>query len=124
MSETKTVYEDLKGFLRAPVPLVTTTAYTVSILPEDDINYRYYAITVEWRRGLGWAISCMGFVLGADGEWVVDRAPDDGREEWLESHHFGQATALEMATEAAPHVECNGITAFEAWHKTVGKAAS
>jgi len=58
-----------------PPPIrVTTTRYTVSELPETDINYKHAAVHVEYRgQRLGggelWVVLNVGAQLHPDGEW-------------------------------------------------------
>lgn len=80
-----------------PEPTVRTSAYTVSVLPEDDINYKFYAVRVE-RRGSGvWIVEHQGAQLHPDGSWR-----DHDYFSWPDAD-----TALARAREAAPHITVN-----------------
>jgi hypothetical protein len=93
-------------------PTVTPTVYTVSLLPEDDINFSAYALTVAYRGAGMWTVTHgAGVYLDAAGEWTGD------------AHHeqlapaaprlFPLTDALRLAGEAAPSVAVNGITAAD-----------
>lgn len=100
-----------------PEPTVRPAAYTVCLLPEDDINAHVYAITVEYRGEGRWAVVHCGSCLGADGEWEFGVKPYGRGDGWLAAHRFNLDTALRLAKEAAPHVTVNGITAAEAYRR-------
>lgn len=94
-------------------PTVRVTEYTVSVLPEDDINASAYAVTVAYRgRGL-WAVLLRSFCLGRDGEWDFEMLPSSREDEWLAEHRFTREEALELAKAEAPHISVNGRTAAE-----------
>jgi hypothetical protein len=102
-------------------PLATSraTRYEVSILPEDDINYSVFTITVQYRGNGRWAVqrgehSC----LGADGTWVQGVQEYDRGEDWLFNHRFDLDTALHLARKAAPRISVNGHTALDAYRRT------
>lgn len=92
----------------------TATTYTVSLLPDDDINHHSYAITVEYRGNDRWAVMHQRWCLGTDGDWEFEPRPSDREEDWLASHRFPLNKALELAEAAAPDVEVNGRTATQA----------
>jgi hypothetical protein len=99
---------------------VTTrpTTYTVSALPEDDINADLFAITVEYRgRGL-WAVKRLSQCLAADGSWSYEPTPSGREDDWLAEHRFSREEALRLAEAAAPGVTVNGITVAEALRRT------
>lgn len=52
-----------------PEPHVQVAEYTVSLLPDDDINALVYALTVQYRGDGRWAVVRAGSCLGADGTW-------------------------------------------------------
>lgn len=58
-----------------PQPTVRVTRYTVSVLPESDINYRHGAVHVEYegrfsgRYGEMWSVRNLGAYLWPDGSW-------------------------------------------------------
>lgn len=89
------------------------TEYTLSGLPEEDINYSSFAIKVAYRgRGL-WAVTHHGYCLGRNGDWDYESVPSERTDEWLTGHRFGRDEALRLAREAAPKVRVNGMTAAE-----------
>jgi hypothetical protein len=98
-----------------PAPTVQPTAYRVSVLPEDDVNHRLYAVAVTYCGAGKWAVvSNLDECLGADGTWADGIKPYGRGDEWLAAHRFDEATALKLATEAAPHVEIMGRSAADA----------
>jgi hypothetical protein len=94
-------------------PVARVTEYTVSVLPEDDINASSYAITVAYRGRDLWAVSRHRQCLGRDGEWDWESLPSERTDEWLAEHRFTEQEALRLAREAAPGIRCNGLTAVE-----------
>ncbi len=90
------------------------TGHTICALPADDVNYRHYAITVEYRSDGMWAVCSGGFCLGTDGEWEYEPSSSNRDDDWLASHRFDEQTALQLAEEQAPLMTCNGITVQEA----------
>lgn len=92
-----------------PDPIVTTTRYTVSVLPADDINHRYFALTVELTPR-GWAVHDGHAGYDADGTTHVG--------ETLRHPHADREAALALARRLAPGLTVNGHTATDAWHRT------
>lgn len=90
------------------------TEYTICALPEGNVNYRHYAITVEWRGDGRWAVCSGGFCFGTDGEWEYEPRPSERDDDWLDTHRFDEQSALRLAEEQAPLMTCNGITVQEA----------
>jgi hypothetical protein len=89
---------------------VEPTAFKVSALPEEDVNSRYFTLTVEYRgRGL-WAVMHMGSCLGSDGEWDWEPLSSSREDDWLETHRFDRETAIELAKAALPDLNVNGLT--------------
>ena len=96
-------------------PIVQPTEYSVSCLPDDDINSYAFGLTVRYRGAGRWAVqrgehAC----LGADGEWADGVKEYDRGDDWLAAHRFDLDTALRLAKEAAPHVTVNGHTVADA----------
>ncbi|MGK5628566.1 hypothetical protein [Streptomyces sp. URMC 123] len=96
-----------------PAPTVQATRYTVSCLPEDDVNARHYEITVEYRGGGRWAVTRFSTCLGVDGTWALGIKPYDRGDDWLDAHRFDLDTALHLAKKAAPSVTVNDVTAAD-----------
>ncbi|MFD0035568.1 hypothetical protein ACFVJK_46845 [Streptomyces sp. NPDC127172] len=92
-----------------PDVIVSITRYTVSVLPADDINHKYFALHVELKPR-GWIVT--------DGHEYY--GPDGGREySQSTAHHFADYDdALDLAKGMAPHLSLNGDTATEAYHRT------
>jgi hypothetical protein len=93
-----------------PEPTVRPTHYEVSLLPENDINYHAFAITVQYRGAGRWAVVRHESCLGDDGSWEFGVKPYDRGDDWLDAHRFDLETALKLAKEAVPHVTVNGHT--------------
>jgi hypothetical protein len=96
-------------------PTVRATRYEVSLLPEDDINYRHYALKVERRRDGAWIVTD-GF-RWMDTELTFHDRPYEQCLHDLE-------TALRLAREAAPHVRVNRWTAADALRQREAEEAS
>ena len=94
-------------------PQVRPTRYEVSVLPEDDINYPFYALGVEDRGNGRWAVVRHRQCLGVDGEWSWESIPSERDDGWLAALRFDLDTALDLARKAAPGVVVNGIAAVE-----------
>ncbi|MFF3928195.1 hypothetical protein [Streptomyces hirsutus] len=89
--------------------LVSVTRYTVSVLPADDINHRYFALHVE-LKSRGWVVHNGHEFYTEAGVWEPGQAT---------AHHFADYDdALAVARKAAPDVTVNGHTAVEAYQRT------
>jgi hypothetical protein len=102
--------QELAGLDGLPQPVRTTTAYSLSLLPETHVNYRAYLLTIALDGGGLWTVTHGAEVyLDADGKWTdafEDHAPTS-------DHLFPIADALRLAQQALPHVAVNGITAAD-----------
>lgn len=88
-------------------PIVTITRYTVSVLPVDDINHRYFALTVELTARGEWVVHDGHGAYSADGTWTQGR---------LGAHPFADySDAIALAKRLAPAVTVNGRTATDAF---------
>lgn len=98
-------------------PTVQVTEYTVSVLPDEDINRSSYEIKVAYRGADRWAVLHRSWCLGRSGEWSYESMPSGRTDEWLTEHRFTEAEALERAKWEAPRITVNGLTAAEiqAW---------
>lgn len=95
-------------------PRVRATRFEVSLLPEDDVNYRSFRVLVEERDGYGWTVHDGHACLSAAGVWDGVGISVYGNDEaWIVAHRFDRETALRLAREAAPGVTVNGVTAAE-----------
>lgn len=98
------------------LPEVTAqaTRYVVSLLPEDDINWKFFLLCVDWRRD--------GYP--GEGRWIVHDGHRGCDSQGLPSTEKNSAprfdldTALAIAKKAAPHVVVNGHTALDAYRRT------
>lgn len=82
------------------------TEHTVCGLPEDNVNWRHYAIKVQRRGSTGrWLICWPGYYLDSSGEW----SPSMG-----DADEFSEDQALRIAGDLALTLEVNGITVAEA----------
>lgn len=92
-----------------PSVLVSVTRYTVSVLPADDINHRYFALSVELTPR-GWIVTDGHSGYDADG------VRHHGKARW---HPFADYDdALAVARRLAPGLTVNGHTATDAYHRT------
>lgn len=108
-----------------PAPTVSPARYTVSLLPESDVNYRLYVVEVMYWGDGHWGVinGATDTRLGIDGAWADGIKPYGRGDDWLDAHRFDLDTALRLAQEAAPHVIVNGRTAADAYRLTVGEAS-
>jgi hypothetical protein len=96
---------------------VQITRYEVSLLPEGDINRKYFTLFVEhWGKGV-WGVHDGAASYDIDGD-RSDGLKPYGREGWEALNRFDLDTALAVAKEAAPHVVVNGHTATDAYYRT------
>jgi hypothetical protein len=112
---------DVRAGLAAVLALVErdypATEYTLSPLPEGDINSTAFEVKVAYRgRGL-WAVSRHRQCLARSGEWDWESIPSERTDEWLAEHRFPLDEALRLAREELPNLRVNGMTAAEvsAW---------
>jgi hypothetical protein len=97
-----------------PEVLVSVTRYTVSVLPSDDINHRYFSLYVELKPR-GWVVHNGHDFYTADGAWEPGQAT---------ARHFADhEDALAVARKAAPDATVNGITAVDAYRRTYSATA-
>ena len=93
---------------------ITPTRYTVSALPEDDINASTWSITVEYRGRGKWAVMHHGYCLGLgeDGnlDWDYEPSPSNRDDDWLERHRFALETAQKLARVNLPNLQINGLS--------------
>jgi hypothetical protein len=86
------------------------TQYTVCALPEDDIEWYHWAITVEHRGDGKWAVCHMGSTMTKTGRWTWERSSSNRGEGYLRAHRHDLDTALSLAQEAALTIKVNGMT--------------
>jgi hypothetical protein len=91
-------------------PAVRVSRYTVSCLPESEVDRGSWDIDVEERGGGRWAVlKRVGQCLGSDGRFVYEPSPSNRTDEFLAAHRFGLDEALALARRAAPEVVVNGM---------------
>jgi hypothetical protein len=92
-----------------PEVIVAVTRYTVSVLPADDTNHRYFALDVELTPR-GWIVTDGHSGYDADG------TAHHGETRW---HPFADYDdALAVARRLAPGLTVNGHTAVDAYRRT------
>ncbi|MEU6054278.1 hypothetical protein ABZ829_28135 [Streptomyces xanthochromogenes] len=98
-----------------PEPTVRAVEYTVSCVPEDNLDSHSFELRVQYRGAGQYAVIRHGHsCLGADGTWDQGIKPYGRGDEWLAAHRFDLDTALRLAKAAAPHVTVNGFTVTDA----------
>ena len=112
-------------------PAVTTTAttYSVSCLPDDQVDGGTWTITVRFIGGWEyreprpadqqWVVEHCGFYLDRDGGWW---SPPGLAERWHE-HRFSFEDAMRLAKEHAPKLEINGLTVADVLERRRKRAA-
>jgi hypothetical protein len=91
------------------------TSYDVSVWPPgtECMDSDTWKLTVEYRGRGKWAVMRHRICLGSDGEWDWESIPSEREDEWLATHRFPLAEALDLARRHAPLVRINGMTAAE-----------
>jgi hypothetical protein len=99
-----------------PEPTVQTCRYLISCLPEGHPERFLFTVQVEYRGDGKWAVTNRTRLLGYDGQWSFGFHWRDGGEpstddecdeyekqhgEWIAAHRFDEATAPELAKQAA-----------------------
>jgi len=95
--------------LAEPEVIVTITRYTISVLPADDINHKYFALHVELKPR-GWVVHNGHEFYTAEAGWEPSQT--------LARHFADYDDALAVAREAAPDLTLNGRTAAEVYRLT------
>ena len=94
-----------------PEATVLATEYSISCIPEDDINATVFQVRVQYRGANRYAVIRGGdMCLGADGTWDFGVKEYDRGDAWLDAHRFDLDTALRLAKEQARLVTVNGRT--------------
>ncbi|WP_199552653.1 hypothetical protein [Streptomyces sp. N35] len=101
-----------------PVAVAWTTSIQVSVLPEDNINRKFFTINVEYRGANRWAVARHGECLSIGETWEHEPTSSERDEAWLATHRFDLATALHLAKQTAPHLCVNGETAVDSYRRT------
>jgi hypothetical protein len=97
-----------------PEATARPSSYTVSILPERNIDTHLFEIRVEERGQIDgttrWAVVRMGYCLNRRGRWDYEMLPSSRTDRWIAGHRFDLETALRLAKKAAPLITVNGFT--------------
>ncbi len=112
-----TVRERLTAVLALVERDYPATEYTLSPLPEGDINSTAFQIKVAYRGHGLWAVSRHQQCLARSGGWDWESIPSERTDAWLAEHRFPLAEALRLAREELPKLRVNGMTAADvaAW---------
>lgn len=94
----------------APEPTVKVTAYSVSCLPETNINAPHFTARAEYRGRGGWAVTDGFHVYAADGSRAHEHIPTERTEEFLARFRHGELEAVALAKRIAPTLVVNGYT--------------
>ncbi|MFI2081489.1 hypothetical protein ACH43Y_14215 [Streptomyces rubiginosohelvolus] len=89
---------------------VTVTRIEVSLLPEGDINRKYYRLFVERTVRGTWTVHDGHGGYDIDGVWAPGLAV---------AHEFDDSEdAVALAKRLAPNVTVNGLTAADAYRRS------
>ncbi|MER6601137.1 hypothetical protein [Streptomyces parvus] len=89
---------------------VTVTRIEVSLLPEGDINRKYYRLFVERTVRGTWTVHDGHGGYDIDGDWAPGLAV---------AHEFDDSDdAVVLAKRLAPNVTVNGLTAADAYRRS------
>ena len=99
-----------------PEPTVRPVAYQVTCVPEEVAPYdsELFAIYVQYAGSDRWAVRANSRCLDAAGRWDYEPTLAERGDAWLDGHRFDLDTALELAKQAAPHVNAGGRTVEQA----------
>lgn len=97
-----------------PEAKAKATNYTVSCVPEGDINRSHFTLNVAYRGSDKWAVIDVPYCLSADGTWEFEHTPSERTDEWIASHRFDLDTALRLAKDHARLMTVNGHTVTDA----------
>ena len=93
-----------------PEPTVRVTAYSVSCVPEDNINAPHFTAKVEYRGRGGWAVTDGFHVYAADGSRAHEHIPTERTDEFLARFRHSELEAVSLAKRVAPTLRVNGYT--------------
>lgn len=97
------------------------TEVTVSVLPVGHIERETWGLKVVYRGhayeprddGDRYAVKHLSRCLTADGGWEMEPIPSERDDDFIARTRFGYVEAIRRATEQAPHVRVNGMTAAD-----------
>ena len=92
-----------------PDVIVSISRYTISVLPSNDINHKYFSLYVELKPS-GWILHSGHEYYATDGTWQPSES--------LAQRFADYDEALAIARQAAPGLTVNGRTATEAYQRT------
>lgn len=94
-----------------PEPTVTVSGYTVSVLPEDNMNHYVWALHVEYVGNGNWCVRHVGSCLTKKGDWIWEPSNSGKTKTFLKRTRWDNAEdAIAAAKKAAPRVMVNGRT--------------
>ncbi len=99
------------------VTTVEPTAFVVSLLPMTHPDYDSFAVWVERADRGVWSVYLHGLRLNGECRWVRPHPADISSR-----YRFDLDTALRLASEAAPRVRHNGVTAATVAARMAGGA--
>jgi hypothetical protein len=89
---------------------IRPTTYTVTGLPEDDVNSTIWALRIEWRGpGDCWAVLRHSYALSHTGWWDWEPSPSNRTDEFKTTHRFTLTEAMERARAEYPKLVINGL---------------
>lgn len=95
----------------ASAATVKVSAYTVSRIPDDNVNHTVWSITVEAAGHGRWAVRRIGACLNKSGEWEYEPLPSARTEKWLKTVRWDNADdAIAAALAAEPKLVINGMS--------------
>jgi len=97
-----------------PEAQAKATNYTVSCLPEGDINRPGFTLNVAYRGDDAWAVIDTPYCLSTNGTWDFEHTPSERTDEWIATHRFDLDTALRLAKQHARLMTVNGHTVTDA----------
>ena len=113
-----------------PDPIVQTTGYLISCLPEGHDDRWTYTVRVSYRGDGLWSVQCRGQYVDVNGQrlpgfsWSgCPNEPatqaemdefDAEQAEWLKAYRFDHVTALRIAKKLAPTLTYRGRTVADA----------
>jgi hypothetical protein len=104
--------------VNVPEPTVRITEYSVSCLPQDDVNADLFTLTVVERAPGRWAVTRGSFCYDADGKREFESNPTGRTEEFRARFRFTLDDALALAKRVAPTMTVNGRTVADVLART------
>ena len=92
---------------------VEPTAYTVSMLPEDDIDSEVWQIRVEYAGHGRRAVRAGARCFNRSGEQEPEPIPSSRTDGWIAEHRFTLDEALDLACRELPGLTFNGLSTLD-----------